>query len=139
MDKLAQFSARQIEKAVPEFRAGDLVKVHQKIKEGDKERIQVFEGLVISRKHGKGANASFAVRKVTSGIGVEKTYPLHSPIIDKIEVVKKTKVRRAKLYFIRTAKGKRSKLKGIHKEMKVATLDTATPVAEEVSGIETGN
>ncbi len=133
MDKLAQFSARQIEKAVPEFRAGDLVKVHQKIKEGDKERIQVFEGLVISRKHGKGVNASFAVRKVTSGIGVEKTYPLHSPIIDKIEVVKKTKVRRAKLYFIRTAKGKRSKLKGIHKEMKVATLDDTTPVAEEVS------
>lgn len=133
MDKLAQFSARQIEKAVPEFRAGDLVKVHQKIKEGDKERIQVFEGLVISRKHGKGVNASFAVRKVTSGIGVEKTYPLHSPIIDKIEVVKKTKVRRAKLYFIRTAKGKRSKLKGIHKEMKVATLDDATPVAEETA------
>ena len=132
MDKLAQFAASQIGKAIPDFRAGDMVKVHQKIKEGGKERIQVFEGLVISRKHGKGVNASFAVRKVASGIGVEKTYPLHAPFIDKIEVVKKTKVRRAKLYFIRTAKGKRSKLKGIHAEMKPATLaDVAETVSEE--------
>lgn len=133
MDKLAQFAAKQTIKAIPEFRAGDLVKVHQKIKEGDKERIQIFEGLVIARKHGKGINASFTVRKVASGVGVEKVYPLYTPFIEKIEVVKSSKVRRAKLYFIREAKGKRSKLKGIRKEMKVTTLDDATPVAEDVA------
>ncbi len=132
MDKLAQFAAKQVTKAIPEFRTGDLVKVYQKIKEGDKGRIQIFEGLVIARKHGKGINASFTVRKIASGVGVEKVYPLHTPFIEKIEVVKSSKVRRAKLYFIREAKGKRSKLKGIHKEMKVTTLDDVTPVAEEV-------
>ncbi len=131
MDKLAQFSARQITKIIPEFRSGDVVKVHQKIKEGDKERIQIFEGLVIARKHGKGMSASFTVRKVASGVGVEKIYPLHSPFIDKIEVVKSSKIRRAKLYFLREAKGKRSKLKGIHKEMKATTLADSAPVAEE--------
>lgn len=133
MDKLAQFAAKQVTKAIPEFRAGDLVKVYQKIKEGDKERTQIFEGLVIARKHGKGINASFTVRKVASGVGVEKVYPLYTPFIEKIEVVKSSKVRRAKLYFIREAKGKRSKLKGIRKEMKVTTLDDATPVAEEAA------
>ena len=117
----------------PEFKAGDTITVSYKIKEGDKERTQIFEGLVIARKHGKGINASFTVRKVASGVGVEKVYPLHTPFIEKIEVVKSSKVRRAKLYFIREAKGKRSKLKGIRKEMKVTTLDDATPVAEDAA------
>ena len=100
MDKLAQFAAKQVTKAIPEFRAGDLVQVHQRIKEGDKERIQIFEGLVIARKHGKGVNASFTVRKVASGVGVEKVYPLYTPFIEKIEAVKSSKVRRAIPYFI---------------------------------------
>jgi large subunit ribosomal protein L19 len=83
------------------IQAGDTVRVTQKIKEKDKVRLQVFEGLVLCVKHGTEAGATFTVRKVASGVGVEKTYPLYSPMIDKIEIVKRTKVRRAKLYYIR--------------------------------------
>lgn len=97
--------------ASQEVRPGDTVKVHQKIKEKDKERIQVFEGLVISKKHGKESGATITVRKVLSGVGVEKIIPIHSPIIEKIEVIKRSKVRRAKLYYLREAKGKKAKLK----------------------------
>jgi large subunit ribosomal protein L19 len=84
-----------------DLRAGDTVKVWQKIKEGDKIRLQAFEGLVLARKHGTEAGATFTVRKVTSGVGVEKIYPLYSPNIDKIEILRRAKVRRAKLYHIR--------------------------------------
>src|SRR3954468_20291913 len=84
-----------------DLRAGDTVKVWQKIKEGDKTRLQAFEGLVLARKHGAEAGATFTVRRVASGVGVEKTFPLYSPMIDKIEVTKRSKVRRAKLYHIR--------------------------------------
>lgn len=83
------------------IRPGDTVKVHQKIKDKDKTRIQIFEGLVLARKHGDEPGATFTVRKVASGVGVEKIYPLYSPSIDQIEIVKRSKVRRAKLYFIR--------------------------------------
>lgn len=101
----------QLKTDLPDIRPGDTVRVHQKIKEKDKERIQVFEGLIIARKHGKEAGATITVRKVVSGVGVERIIPLHSPAIDKIEVVKRGKPRRAKLYYLRTAKGKRGKLK----------------------------
>lgn len=84
-----------------DLRSGDTVKVYQKIKEGDKTRLQVFEGLVLARKHGSEAGATFTVRKVASGVGVEKIFPLYSPNIDKVEVVRRAKVRRAKLYHIR--------------------------------------
>src|SRR3989338_7405061 len=83
------------------LRAGDTVKVHQKIQDKGKTRIQIFEGLVLARKHGDEAGATFTVRKVASGVGVEKIYPLYSPLIDKLEIVKRAKVRRAKLYYIR--------------------------------------
>src|SRR6056297_3067831 len=83
------------------IKAGDTVKVHQKIQDKGKTRIQIFDGLVLARKHGDEAGATFTVRKVTSGVGVEKIYPLYSPLIDKIEIVKRAKVRRAKLYYIR--------------------------------------
>ncbi len=86
---------------IPDFKPGFTVRVHQKIKEGDKERIQIFEGLVIARKGGTGPNATFTVRKIASGVGVERIYPLHSPNIAKMEVVKESQVRRAKLYYIR--------------------------------------
>lgn len=89
-------------RAALDFRAGDTIKVHQKIIEKGKTRIQVFEGLVIARKHGREAGATFTVRKVASGVGVERIFPLHSPVLDKIEVIKRTKVRRAKLYYVRT-------------------------------------
>lgn len=111
MDKLAQFAARHKKGPLADFRVGDIVKVHQKIKEGDKERNQIFDGLVIAKKQGKGLSATFKVRKITSGVGVERTYPLYSPFISKIEVAKSSKVRRAKLYFVRSAKGKRSRFK----------------------------
>lgn len=95
---------------VPEFRAGDTVRVHVRIKEGEKERIQIFEGLVIYR-HGGGISASFTVRKISSGVGVEKIFPVHSPMIAKIEVVRLGKVRRAKLSYIRSLSAKAARIK----------------------------
>lgn len=95
---------------IPEFRVGDTVKVHVKIREGDKERIQVFEGVVI-RRHRGGIGASFTVRKVSYGIGVERIFPIHSPQIDKIEVVRKGRVRRARLYYLRERLGKAARIK----------------------------
>lgn len=95
---------------VPEFRAGDTVRVHVRIKEGEKERIQIFEGLVIYR-HGGCISATFTVRKISSGVGVEKIFPVHSPMIAKIEVVRLGKVRRAKLSYIRSLSAKAARIK----------------------------
>lgn len=86
---------------IPHFEVGNIVKVHNRIKEGEKERIQIFEGLVIARKGGTGVNATFMVRKISNGVGVERIYPLHSPNISKIEVVKDDTVRQSKLYYVR--------------------------------------
>jgi large subunit ribosomal protein L19 len=94
----------------PAMRAGDTVRVHVKVREGEKERIQVFEGMVIGQHRG-GANATFTVRKVSFGQGVERIFPLHSPTIDRIEVIRGAKVRRAKLYFLRDLKGKAARMK----------------------------
>lgn len=99
-----------MENDVPEFRAGDTVRVHVRIKEGEKERIQIFEGLVIYR-HGGGISATFTVRKISSGVGVEKIFPVHSPMIAKIEVVRLGKVRRAKLSYIRSLSAKAARIK----------------------------
>lgn len=94
-----------------DIRSGDTVRVYQKIKEEDKERLQAFEGLVLARKHGSEAGATITVRKEMSGIGVERIFPIHSPLIAKIEVIKRGKARRAKLYYLRTASGERARLK----------------------------
>jgi large subunit ribosomal protein L19 len=94
----------------PDMRSGDTVRVHVKVREGDKERIQVFEGMVIGMHRG-GARASFTVRKVSFGQGVERIFPLHSPIVDRIEVIRSAKVRRAKLYFLRDLRGKAARMK----------------------------
>lgn len=107
---LDQFNKLQL-KNVPDIKPGDTIKVHQKIKEGDKERIQIFEGVVIARKHGKGISATITVRKVVDGVGVERVFPIHSPSVEKFEIARHAKVRRAKLYYLRTAKGKKAKLK----------------------------
>ena len=88
-------------KNIPEIKAGAHVRVHEKIKEKNRERIQIFEGFVIAKKHGKGINATFTARKIIDGIGVEKTWPIHSPLIEKIEIIKTPKIGRAKLYFLR--------------------------------------
>ncbi|HEY8535013.1 MAG TPA: 50S ribosomal protein L19 [Vicinamibacterales bacterium] len=94
----------------PEMRTGDTVRVHVKVREGDKERVQVFEGVVIAQHRG-GSRASFTVRKVSFGQGVERIFPLHSPVIQKIEVVRSARVRRAKLYYLRELKGKAARMK----------------------------
>ncbi|OHA67538.1 MAG: 50S ribosomal protein L19 [Candidatus Wildermuthbacteria bacterium RIFCSPHIGHO2_02_FULL_45_25] len=96
---------------IPDIRPGDTVRVYQRIKEGDKERIQLFEGIVIAEKHGTGITGTITVRRISSGVGVERIFPLHSPVIEKIEVVKRSKVRRAKLYYLRDAKGRKARLK----------------------------
>jgi len=120
-------------KSGPDIASGDTIKVHQKVKEGDKERIQIFEGLVIARKHGKGISATITVRKVAGGIGVERIFPIHSPSIDKIEVLRHGKTRRAKLYYLRTAKGKKAKLK----KKDFAEVITEEEPAEELTAEET--
>ena len=97
---------------VAEFRIGDTVKVHNKIKEGNRERVQVFEGIVIKRQGG-GNRETFTVRKNSNGVGVEKTWPVHTPLIEKIEVVRKGKVRRAKLFYLRDRVGKKAKVKEV--------------------------
>jgi large subunit ribosomal protein L19 len=94
----------------PAMRSGDTVRVHVKVREGDKERVQVFEGTVIAQ-HGGGSRATFTVRKVSFGQGVERIFPLHSPVIDRVEVVRSAKVRRAKLYFLRNLRGKAARMK----------------------------
>jgi large subunit ribosomal protein L19 len=110
MEKIRQLEKEMMRMDLPEFVPGDTVKVHVKIKEGEKERIQVFQGVVISKRKGT-SNASFTVRKVSYGIGVERIFPLHSPIIDKIEVVTKGRVRRAKIYYLRKLRGKAARIK----------------------------
>ena len=110
MKALEIIEREQIKMALPQFKSGDTVRVHVRIKEGEKERVQIFEGLVIRKRRG-GVRASFTVRKVSYGIGVERIFPLHSPIIDKIEVVRHGRVRRARLYYIRERKGKAARIK----------------------------
>jgi large subunit ribosomal protein L19 len=111
MRALEQLEKEQMRTDLPDFRPGDTVKVHVKIKEGEKERIQVFEGTVIRKRLGA-SRASFTVRKVSYGIGVERIFPTHSPAIDRIEVVQRGKVRRAKLYYLRGLKGKAARIRG---------------------------
>ena len=110
MDALKMISDSSLKAEVPQFNIGDTVKVHVKIKEGDTSRIQVFEGTVIAKKHG-GISETFTVRRVAHGCGIERVFPLHSPVVDKVEVVRNGKVRRAKLYYLRDRVGKAAKVK----------------------------
>ncbi len=110
MDIIKTITESQIRTDLPELCIGDTVKVHVKVKEGNRERIQVFEGTIISKKHG-GISETFTVRRVSYGVGVERTFPVNSPKIAKIEVVRKGRVRRAKLYYIRERVGKAAKVK----------------------------
>ena len=110
MDLIKAFTEEQLKTEVPQFKVGDTVRVHNRIKEGSRERIQLFEGTVIA-KRGGGISETFTVRRVAYGCGVEKTFPLHSPHVAKVEVTRLGKVRRAKLYYLRDRVGKASKVK----------------------------
>ena len=110
MNELHVVEGALVRDDIPDFRAGDTVKVHVRVVEGGRERVQVFEGVVIAR-NGAGARASFTVRKLSYGIGVERTFPVHGPMVDSIEIAMRGKVRRAKLYYLRDRKGKAAKIK----------------------------
>jgi len=110
MDKVKQIEREMMRMDLPEFAPGDTVKVHVKIREGEKERIQAFQGVCISKRKGT-TNASFTVRKVSYGVGVEKIFPLHSPIIDRIEVITRGRVRRSKIYYLRKLRGKAARIR----------------------------
>lgn len=110
MNKIDLIEMEQMKKNIPSFKAGDTVKVHVKIVEGDKSRIQAFQGVVISRQNG-GIRETFTVRKISNNIGVERVFPLHSPTLDKIEVITRGQVRRAKLYYLRKLRGKAARIK----------------------------
>jgi large subunit ribosomal protein L19 len=112
MNALSAVEKSEMRADLPAFRSGDTVRVHVKIREGDKERVQVFEGIVIARKNGD-LRSTFTVRKTSFGQGVERIFPLHSPIIEKIEVIRKGRVRRAKLYYLRDLRGKAAKIQEI--------------------------
>lgn len=114
MNALEMISNSSMKAEAPKFEIGDTVKVHVKIKEGDKSRIQVFEGTVIAKKHG-GVSETFTVRRVAHGCGIERVFPLHSPVVDKVEVIRHGKVRRAKLYYLRDRVGKAAKVKELVK------------------------
>jgi large subunit ribosomal protein L19 len=110
LDLIKAIEEEQMRNDIPEFRPGDAVRVHLRVVEGERERIQIFEGVVI-KKSGGGIRETFTVRKITQGIGVERTLPLHSPKIAKIEVVRKGKVRRSKLYYLRSRRGKAARIR----------------------------
>ncbi|MCI8589777.1 MAG: 50S ribosomal protein L19 [Clostridiales bacterium] len=110
MDLLKAFTQEQLKSEVPELNIGDTVKIHNKIKEGTRERIQMFEGTIIA-KHGGGISETFTVRRVSYGVGVEKTFPVHSPNVEKVDIIRRGKVRRAKLYYLRDRVGKSAKVK----------------------------
>ena len=123
---IADIEAKYVRKDLPEIRAGDTVRVHSKIKEGDKERVQVFEGVVIAYRKGQPGSSMFTVRKVSYGVGVERMFPVHSPRIEKIEVVSHGEVRRSRLYYLRALQGKAARL---HKEEGAAGSEGAAAPA----------
>lgn len=110
MQKLDALDAKSLKSDVPEFRAGDTVNVHVRVVEGNRERIQVFKGVVI-RRQGQGVSETFTVRKISFGVGVERIFPIHSPVVDKIEVLSRGIVRRAKLYYLRDLRGKAARIR----------------------------
>ena len=109
-----------------DLRPGDTVRIHQKLKEGDKTRIQIFEGMVIARKHGREAGGTFTVRKIAEGVGVERIFPLYSPMVEKIEILKHSKVRRAKLYYVRTKAAKELRFQQVKRKTKAAVVEATS-------------
>ena len=141
MDIIKSIEHEQLKNKIPELRVGNTVRVHVRIKEGNKERIQVFEGIII-KKQGGGVNSTFTVRKTSYGVGVEKTFLVHSPLVEKVEVVRVGKARRAKLYYLRDRVGKAAKTKGLvgarieDREIVVKEELVEEPVAKETTAVE---
>ena len=138
MDVIKSIEHEQLKNSIPDIKVGDTVRVHQRIKEGNRQRIQVFEGIVIKKQNG-GLNETFTVRRVAYGVGVEKTFLVHSPLVEKVEVTRVGKVRRAKLYYLRDRVGKASKTKeniGADLNRDDIILKEEVPVAEEVPAVE---
>jgi large subunit ribosomal protein L19 len=126
---------RQLRKDRPRFKAGDTVRVHFQVIEGQRRRIQVFEGIVIKRQ-GAGVRETFTVRKQSFGVGVERTFPLHSPKIEKIEVMQIGDVNRAKLYYLREKVGKKARVRAVQRRDKLSSLDVAEEAADELEGLD---
>ena len=141
MDIIKSIEHEQLKNKIPELRVGNTVRVHVRIKEGNKERIQVFEGIII-KKQGGGVNSTFTVRKTSYGVGVEKTFLVHSPLVEKVEVVRVGKARRAKLYYLRDRVGKAAKTKDLvgarieDREIVVKEELVEEPVAKETTAVE---
>ena len=146
MDIIRSIEHEQLKSKIPALRVGDTVKVHVKIKEGNRERIQVFEGIII-KKQGGGVNATFTVRRISYGVGVEKTFLVHSPLVEKVELVRVGKARRAKLYYLRDRVGKAAKTKEklgariVNEEISVKeeATEEAAEAPEEAPAVETQN
>ena len=143
MDIIKSIEHEQLKNKIPDLHVGDTIRVHQRIKEGNRERIQVFEGIII-KKQGGGVNATFTVRRVAYGVGVEKTFLIHSPMVEKIEVVRVGKARRAKLYYLRDRLGKAAKTKenlGARIENREITIkeDLSQEAKEEAPAVEVEN
>ena len=134
MNVLDAVDAASLRKDIPNFRPGDELKVHVRVIEGNKSRVQVFQGLVISRR-GSGVRETFTVRKISYGVGVERIFPVHAPVIEKIEVVRKGDVRRAKLYYLRDLRGKAAKIRERRgaEDLEAIYSEASTPVAEAVT------
>jgi large subunit ribosomal protein L19 len=130
MNIIQSLEKAQLKEVIPNFRVGDTIRVHAKVVEGDKERIQVYEGVVIGRQ-GAGARELIRVRKLSYGVGVERLFPTHSPMIDKIEIAKQGKVRRAKLYFLRELRGKAARIKEKERVYAAVAGATQTDIAEQ--------
>jgi large subunit ribosomal protein L19 len=116
MNTLDALDAQSIRTDIPDFRAGDTLKVHARVVEGNRSRIQIFQGVVI-RRQGGGLRETFTIRKVSFGVGVERTYPIHSPQLDRVEIVSRGDVRRAKLYYLRDLRGKKAKIKELREKV----------------------
>ena len=146
MNVIIELEKSMMRSDLPDFRSGDTISVHYKIKEGDRERIQIFEGVVIAKKGG-GVRETFIVRKVSYGVGVERIFPLHTPLIDKIEVKKKGKVRKAKLYYLRGRSKKASRIKERSRYDQIAPAngasqlpaETAVQIEPDTGGVEDGS
>lgn len=136
MDIVHKIANESLVKNIPDFRPGDTIAVHTKVIEGDKERIQVFKGIVIRRKRG-GVSSSFTVRKVSYGVGVERVFPLHSPLVNKIEVVSRGKVRRSRLYYLRDLSGKAARIE--ERAYGEDSSEVAVEIPDEIPGEKAGS